>query len=83
MGETPSPNSKEKQHRPFIIVVIITWTSEKPSQKNNSDITVIRVSDSFKWVMSMQNFELDVTVFKKSKDIFSVLLFSVCCFKNC
>ena len=25
----------------FIIVVIITWTTEKPSQKNDSDITVI------------------------------------------
>ena len=49
----------------FIIVVIVTWPSEKPSQKNNSDITVIRVSDSFKWVMFMQNFELDVTVFNQ------------------
>ena len=37
--------------RELIIVVIITWPSEKPSQKNNSDITVIRVSDSFKWVI--------------------------------
>ena len=65
----------------LIIDVIITWPSEKPSQKNNSVITVIRISDSFKWVMFMQNFELDVTVFNKSKDIFSVLLFSVCCFQ--
>ena len=29
----------------IIIVVIITWPSEKPSQKNYSDITVIWVSD--------------------------------------
>ena len=34
----------------FIIVVIITWTTEKPSQKNNSDITNIWVSDWFKWL---------------------------------
>ena len=45
-----------------IIDVIITLTSEKPSQKNKSDITVFRVSDPFKWLMFMQNFELDVTV---------------------
>ena len=41
------------------------WPSEKSSQKNNSDITVIRVPDSFKWVMFMQNLELDVTVFNQ------------------
>ena len=46
----------------IIIVVIITWPSEKPQQKNNSDITVIWVSDWFKWVMFMQNFEHGVTV---------------------
>ena len=49
----------------FIIVVIITRPSEKPSQKNNSDITVIWVSDSFKWLMFMQNFEHGVTVFNQ------------------
>ena len=49
----------------IIIVVIITWPSEKPSQKKISDITVIRASDSFKWVMFMQNFEHDVTVFNQ------------------
>ena len=47
---------------PIIIVVIIMWTSEKPSQKNNSDFTVIWVSDWFKWVNFMQNPEHDVTV---------------------
>ena len=34
-------------------------------KKKNSDITVIRVSDSFKWVMFMQNFEHGVTVFNQ------------------
>ena len=34
----------------LIIVVIIMWTSEKPSKKNNSDISVIWVSDWFEWV---------------------------------
>ena len=33
-----------------IMVVIFMWTSEKPSQKSNPDITVIWVSDWFKWV---------------------------------
>ena len=47
--------------RIVIIVVIITWPGEKPSQKKNSDITVLRASDSFKWVMFMQNFEHDVS----------------------
>ena len=38
-------------HLPFeLVVVIITWTSEKPSQKNEPDITVTRVPDWFKWV---------------------------------
>ena len=64
----------------IIIVVIITWPGEKTSQKDNSDITVIRVSDSFKWVMFMQNFEHEVTVFNHSESIICVLLFSVCCF---
>ena len=36
-------------HIQFIIVVIIMWTSEKLSQRNKSDITVIWVSDWFKW----------------------------------
>ena len=49
----------------LIIVVIITWPSEKPSQKKTLDITVIRASDSFKWVMFMQNFEHGVTVFNQ------------------
>ena len=65
----------------IIIVVIIMWPSKKLHKKYNSNITVIRACDSFKWVMFMQNYELDVTVFNKSKDIFSVLLFSVCCFQ--
>ena len=47
----------------LIIIVINMWSSEKPSQKNNSDIRVIRVSDLFRWVMFMQNLELDVKVF--------------------
>ena len=49
----------------IIIVVIITWPSEKLHQKKNSDITVIWVCDWFKWVMFMQNFEYDVTVFNQ------------------
>ena len=65
----------------FIIVVIVTWPSEKPSQKNDSDITVIRVSDSFKWVMFMQNVEHDVTIFTHLEAIICVLLFSVYCFQ--
>ena len=35
---------------PIIIVVIITWPTEKPSQKNNYDITVFRVTDWLKWL---------------------------------
>ena len=46
----------------LIIVVIITWTTEKPSQNYNSDITVIWLSDWFKWVNFMQNLEHGVTV---------------------
>ena len=59
------------------------WPVEKPSQKNNSDITVIRVSDSFKWVLFMQNFEQDVTVFNHSGSlsVFCCFLFAV--FNNC
>ena len=56
---------KEAIQRCLIIVVIITWPGEKPSQKENSDITVFRVSDSFKWLMFMQNFEHGVTVFNQ------------------
>ena len=83
MSDLMQINSKAKKFHfaTIIIVVINTWPSEKSAQKDNSDITVIRVSDSFKWVMFMQIFELDVTVFNKSKDIFSFLLFSVCCFQ--
>ena len=33
----------------LIIVVIIMWSREKPSEKENSDITVIWVCDWFKW----------------------------------
>ena len=65
----------------IIIVVIITWPSEKLHKKNNSDITVVRACDSFKWVMFMQNFELDVTVFNQLKNIICGLLFFVCCFQ--
>ena len=57
----------------IIIVVIITW----PSEKTNSDITVIRASDSFKWVMFMQNFEHNVTVNNHLEAITCVLLFTV------
>ena len=63
-----------------IIDVIITLTSEKPSQKNKSDITVFRVSDSFKWVMFMQNFEHYVTVSNHLEATTCVLLFSVLLF---
>ena len=51
----------------LIIVAIITWPHEKPSQKKqkNSDITVFRVSDLLKWLMFMQNFEHGVTVFNQ------------------
>ena len=64
-----------------IIVVIITLTGEKTSQKKKPHITVIRVSDFFKWVMFMQNFVLDVTVFNHLEAFTRVLLFSVCCFQ--
>ena len=49
----------------FIIVVITMWPSEKPSPKKNSDITVIRTSDSFKLVKFIQNFKHDVRVFNQ------------------
>ena len=65
----------------IIIIVIITWPGEKPSQKKYSDITVFRVSDSFKWLMFMQMFEHGVTVFNHSEAITCVLLFSVYCFQ--
>ena len=65
----------------IIIVVIITWPGEKPSQKKNSDITVFRVSDSFKWLMFMQNFEHGVTVFNHLEAITCELLFSFYCFQ--
>ena len=51
--------------RVIIIVVIITWPGEKPSQEKNCDITVFRVSDLLKWLMFMQNFEHGVTVFNQ------------------
>ena len=63
----------------IIIVVIITRPSEEPSQKKNSDITVFRVSDSFKGLMFMQNFELDIMLFSQLKASIYVWLFSVCC----
>ena len=67
----------------IIIVVIITWPTEKPSKKKNSDITVFRVSDSFKWLMFMQNFEHGVTVStnKRTMSVFCCYLFAV--FNNC
>ena len=34
----------------LIIIVIITWPTEKLPQKNNSDITVFRVTDWLKWL---------------------------------
>ena len=51
--------------RSLSALLVIVVISEKPSQKKNSDITVIRASDSFKWVMFMQNFEHGVTVFNQ------------------
>ena len=75
---------------PIIIVVIITWPREKPSEKKNSDITVIWVSDWFKWVNFMQNLEHDVTVSymmsqlasnERQVSVFCCLLFAV--FNNC
>ena len=60
----------------FIIVVIITRTGEKTSQRNKLNIAVIRVSDSFKWVKFMQNFEHGVS-FQPIKNNISVYLFAV------
>ena len=69
-----------------IMVVIFMWTSEKPSQKSNPDITVIWVSDWLKWVNSMQNLEHDVTVSymmsqlasnKRQLSVFCCFLFAV------
>ena len=57
-------------------------TREKTSQKNEPDITVIRVSDWLKWALYMQNLEHDVTAFNHLEAITCVLLFSVCCFQH-
>ena len=65
----------------LIIVVIITWPSEKPPQKSNSDITVIWVSDWFKWLNLFKISSL-MSEFSTNKSIIIyVLLFSVCCFQ--
>ena len=68
-----------KHDWPFIIVVIITWTSEKPSQKNNSDITVIWVSDWFKWVdlFKISSLMSQFSTNKRTLSVFCCFLFAV------
>ena len=55
------------------------WRSSQ--KKNEPDITVIRASDSLKWVLCTQNFEHDVTVFSHWEASMCVLLLSVYCFQ--
>ena len=53
----------------IIIVVIITWTTEKPWKKIEPDITVFKVSDWYQRVKFMQNLEHDVMLFNLSESI--------------
>ena len=70
-------NCHTQQSVQIIFVVIITWPSEKLHKKKKTlDITVIRASDSFKWVKFMQNFEHGVS-FQPIKNNISVYLFAV------
>ena len=59
----------------IIIVVIIMCTSEKHSQNNNSDITVIWVSDWFKWA-NLFKISSSMSQFSTNKRTLSV----ICCF---
>ena len=64
----------------IIIVVIIMWTTEKPSQKITltSQLSGCLIGSNG-WFI--QNLELDVIVFNQQKNIICVLLCSVCCFQ--
>ena len=64
----------------IIIIVIIMWPTEKPSQKNYSDITVFRVTDWLKWLNLFKISSL-TSVFNQQKNIICVFLFSVYCYQ--
>ena len=59
------------------------WTSEKPSQKNKSDITVIWVSDWFKWIdlFKISSLMSQFSTNKRTLSVFCCFLFAV--FNNC
>ena len=59
------------------------WTSEKPSQKNKSDITVIWVSDWLKWVdlLKISSLMSQFSTDERTLSMFCCFLFAV--FNNC
>ena len=62
----------------LISVVIISWTSEKPSQKK-SDITVIWVSDWLKWVnlFKISSLESQFSTNRRTLSVFCCFLFAI------
>ena len=67
----------------IIIVVIITWPSEKPSQKKNSDITVIWASYWFKWanLFKISSMVSQFSTNERTSSVLCCFLFAV--FNNC
>ena len=59
------------------------WPSEKSSQKNNSDITVIWVSKWFKWanLFKISSLMSQFPTNKRTLSLFCCFLFAV--FNNC
>ena len=62
-----------------IIVVIMTWPREKPSEKNNFDITVIWFSNWFKWanLLKISSLKSQFSTNKRTLSAFCCLLFAV------
>ena len=77
-------SKKWRKKKDIINIVIITWTREKPSEKkNNSDITVIWVSNWFKWasLFKISSLIWQFPTNKRTISLFCCFLFDV--FNNC
>ena len=81
VNRTMKQNKVYFWHNPF--VVIIMRTSEKSWQKDKSDITVIWVSDWFKWIdlLKISSLMSQFSINKRTLSVFCCFLFAV--FNNC
>ena len=68
-----------KIHLVLIIDEINMWTTKKPSQKNNSDIIVMRVSDWLKWLdlFKISSLMSQFSTNQRTLSVFCCFLFAV------